>query len=143
MSDIYYFSEDIDFSLKDQKRISNWIEDAIKEEGYVLSEINYIFCSDSYLLNINQDFLDHDTYTDIITFDNSTEEGHVESDIYISVERVKENAASFKASFEEELHRVMIHGILHLLGWMDKTDEDKRNMRQKEDACISLLHQTN
>lgn len=140
MSGIHYFSEDIEFSLKNQKATSDWIRDVIRAEDHVLSEINYIFCSDSYLLKINQEFLDHDTYTDIITFDNSTEEGQVESDIYISVERVQENATSFKVDFEKELQRVMIHGVLHLLGWVDKTAEDKRKMRQKEDACISLLH---
>jgi rRNA maturation RNase YbeY len=139
MPQIHYFSEEVDFSLKSKTSITQWINDTIISEGFQLGEINYIFCSDNYLLNINQEYLDHDTYTDIITFDNSSEQGVIESDIYISVERVRENATELQLPFETELQRVMIHGVLHLLGWGDKSPDDKMRMREKEDACLSLL----
>lgn len=139
MPQIHYFSEEVDFSLKSKTSITQWINDIIISEGFQLGEINYIFCSDNYLLNINQEYLNHDTYTDIITFDNSLERGVIESDIYISVERVRENATELRLPFETELQRVMIHGVLHLLGWGDKSPDDKMRMREKEDACLSLL----
>ncbi|MEQ9300756.1 MAG: rRNA maturation RNase YbeY [Cyclobacteriaceae bacterium] len=143
MHNIHYFSEDIEFSLKDQPTISEWITDIISSNECQIEEVNYIFCSDEYLLGINKQYLNHDTYTDIITFDNSSEESLVESDIYISVDRVRENAAEFNISFDKELHRVMIHGVLHLLGWEDKSPDDKKRMTEKEDACLSLLSITN
>lgn len=143
MHNIHYFSEDIEFSLKDQPTISQWITDIITSNESQVEEVNYIFCSDEYLLGINKQYLNHDTYTDIITFDNSSEESSVESDIYISVDRVRENATEFNISFNKELHRVMIHGILHLLGWEDKSIDDKKRMREKEDACLSLLSISN
>lgn len=143
MNNIHYFSEDIEFSLKDQPTISQWITDIITSNESQVEEVNYIFCSDEYLLGINKQYLNHDTYTDIITFDNSSEESSVECDIYISVDRVRENATEFNISFNKELHRVMIHGILHLLGWEDKSIDDKKRMREKEDACLSLLSISN
>ncbi|MEP0985868.1 rRNA maturation RNase YbeY [Ekhidna sp.] len=136
---IEYFTEDIDFCLQDQPKTTSWISSIIQSNNQMLGELSYIFCSDDYLLQINKDHLSHDYYTDIITFDNSEEEGIIESDIFISVDRVKENAQTQNASFELELHRVMIHGILHLLGFSDKTPAEQKLMREKEDACLSLL----
>ena len=105
----------------------------------MLSNINYIFCSDDYLLTINQEHLNHDYYTDIITFDLSEKENNIESDIFISIDRVKENAKNNHVKFHIELYRVLIHGVLHLLGFNDKNEEEKLIMREKEDACLSLL----
>jgi rRNA maturation RNase YbeY len=100
--------------------------------------VNYIFCSDKYLLKINQDFLQHNTYTDIITFQYSAESEAVESDIYISVERVRENAQAFRVSFSRELYRVIFHGALHLCGYKDKSAKDAKVMREKEDYYVGL-----
>ena len=136
---INFFNEDIDFSISNPQACSDWISSIITSHQFSLEEINYIFCSDDYLLQINIDYLNHDYYTDIITFDNSEEPKVIESDIFISIERVKENAQEQSTLFEEELNRVMIHGVLHLLGYGDKTKEEKTVMREKEDACLSLL----
>lgn len=115
-----------------------WITHIIGEHKFLLSSLNYIFCTDKQLHEINLKYLGHDTYTDIITFDNSDEENIIESDIYISLDRVKENAEELKKSFDEELHRVLIHGVLHLLGYNDKTTDEKNAMREKENTCLSL-----
>lgn len=136
---INYFNEDIDFSLSNPHVQSEWIESIITSYRFELEEINYIFCSDEYLLKINRDHLDHDYYTDIITFDNSESPELIEADIFISIDRVQENAKSQNTTFLDELNRVMIHGVLHLLGFGDKSEEEKRLMREKEDACLSLL----
>lgn len=136
---ITFFSEDIAFQLSDEPAIVNWIETIIKNHTYDLGELNFIFCSDSYLHKINLEYLDHDTFTDIITFDNAEEEGIIEGDIFISIDRIEENAQQFETSFENELFRVIIHGVLHLLGFSDKTPEEKEGMRKNEDACLSLL----
>ena len=136
---INFFSEDIDFSLSNPHIHTECISSIISSHKYSLEEINYIFCSDEYLLKINREHLNHDYYTDIITFDNSEDTHVIESDIFISIDRVKENAKNQKASFDHELNRVMIHGVLHLLGFGDKTEEEKKVMREKEDACLSLL----
>lgn len=138
MGSIHFFSEDIAFKPKSPRKVKAWISKSIVKEKASFKEINYIFCSDSYLLNLNKEYLNHNTLTDIITFDNSESKGEIEGDIYISVERVKDNAARFNVSFEEELHRVMIHGVLHLLGYKDKTASQKLLMRKKEEACLSL-----
>ncbi len=135
---IHFFTEDITYSIIKPRKTVSWIKAVIKKEKASLSEINYIFCSDKYLLSLNQQFLNHNTLTDIITFNNSTQEGVLEADIYISVERVKENADKFKVLFENEIHRVMIHGVLHLLGFKDKRPAEKALMRKKEEACLSL-----
>lgn len=105
-----------------------------------VGSINFIFCSDKYLLQLNQKYLNHNTYTDIITFDNSDSQHEISGDLYISVERVRENSKQFSGSFVIELQRVMIHGILHLLGYNDKSSKDKETMRNKEDYYLSLLH---
>jgi probable rRNA maturation factor len=133
---INFFEEDITYKLRDKIKVKKWITDAIVEEGCKLHELTYVFCSDEYLLKINQQYLDHDTYTDIITFDNSDEEGIITGDIFISIPRIKENAAKFSASETDELHRVIIHGALHLLGYKDKTPASKKKMTEKEDYYL-------
>jgi probable rRNA maturation factor len=139
MPKIHFFIEDITFKLSNPRKVVSWINNSIKSEGAVLASINYIFCSDEYLLDINRQYLNHNTYTDIITFDNSEEQNSIEGDIFISIERVKENAVKFNKSFESELHRVIIHGVLHLLGYSDKSSRKKAVMRKKEDTYLSLL----
>lgn len=140
MENIHFFEEDISFQLEEPNIIINWVQQIINQHQQSLEEINYIFCSDSYLLNINQEYLNHDTFTDIVTFNNSEESNKIESDIFISIDRIRENANSYNKSFEQELYRVMIHGVLHLLGFDDKTEEEKLVMREKEEACLSLLN---
>ena len=136
---INFFYEDTPFKLKQARKVSTWIKNVIKHEAHSLLELNYIFCSDIYLHKINKTYLGHDTYTDIITFDHKEQEDKViEGEIYISVDRVKENAVVYQKAFEEELHRVIIHGVLHLLGYGDKTAQEQKEMRKKEEACLSL-----
>lgn len=135
---IHFFSEDIAYILKEKTLIRKWIKNSISLENSKLREINIVFCSDNYLLEINQQYLKHNTFTDIITFDNSELDGVIEGDIYISIERVRENAAKFQVNERDELHRVIIHGVLHLLGYTDKTREKKRIMTGKEDHYLSL-----
>ena len=139
---IRFFAEGHDFKLCHPRKTSTWIKKIINKERYHPGEVNYIFCTDAYLLSINQQYLRHNSLTDIITFDYSLEgEGKlISGDIYISTERVEENANTFARPFDEELHRVIIHGILHLLGYSDKTGLDKVLMRKKEEACLSLRH---
>ena len=134
---IRFFYEEVDFKLKHPTLVRKWITETAKKEKRQLSEINYIFCSDNYLLSLNQDYLKHNTLTDIITFDNS-EGSVIAGEIYISIERVNENATKYDSELTEELHRVMIHGILHLCGYKDKRPLDKTLMRKKEDAYLSL-----
>ena len=131
------FNYETDFILDNEKKETAWIENSILNEGYKLGEINYIFCDDAYLLNLNRDFLNHDTYTDIISFDYSVGK-QINGDIFISIERVKENAVSYNTEFQNELKRVMIHGILHYCGYKDKDVTDKKIMRSKEDYYLSL-----
>jgi len=134
---INFYSE-TDFELKNPKEISQWISTIILNEGFEEGEISYIFCDDEYLLKLNVEFLQHDTFTDIISFDNSL--GRlINGDIYISVTRVKENAHTFSNTFLNELHRVIIHGILHYCGFKDKTEKDSKQMRNKEEEALSLL----
>ena len=129
-----FYSEN-DFVLPLKEELSDWISSVVREESRELGEVSYVFCDDEFLLRINQDFLNHDTYTDIITFDYSLG-NQVNSEIYISTERVKENAENYGASFDDELHRVMIHGILHLCGYGDKTDDEKSVMRNRENQAL-------
>jgi probable rRNA maturation factor len=138
MNSIHFFSEAINFKLPHPRKTTVWINLVAKKEKRTIKEINYIFCSDEYLLQLNQGFLHHKTLTDIITFDNSEGKKALEGEIYISIERVKENALKFKTDFEDELHRVMIHGVLHLIGYKDKKPSEKALMRKKEEACLSL-----
>ncbi|HVS94761.1 MAG TPA: rRNA maturation RNase YbeY [Mucilaginibacter sp.] len=138
MPSINFFEEDIHFDLKNKIKVKTWVKSVIQAEGYGLQDLNYIFCSDEYLLQINRQYLDHDTYTDIITFDNSVTEGLIEGDIFISIDRVRENAEKFQTGETNELHRVIIHGALHLLGYKDKTPTDKTLMTEKEDHYLTL-----
>lgn len=138
LKDISFFSEDIDFTLKDKAKVRSWIGDTIKSEGFKrVSELSFVFCSDDYLLAINKQYLNHDTYTDIVTFDSSDEEDVIAGDIFISIERIRENAAQFGVTEREELHRVIIHGVLHLCGYYDKKKEDKELMTAKENEYLS------
>ena len=142
MPSINFFEEDIQFRLKNKNKLKEWIKSTIGAEGYKLHELNYIFCSDQYLLQINQQYLDHDTYTDIITFDNSDKEKVITGDIFISIERIRENALKFGSGEENELHRVIIHGALHLLGYQDKKAESKKIMTGKEDHYLGVRNFT-
>ena len=133
------FDYETDFNIPNEADFSKWISEVITSESYVLGEINYVFSDDAYLHKINVEYLDHDTLTDIITFDNSIGK-MIHSDIVISVERVADNAKDFNVSFEEELKRVVIHGVLHLCGYKDKSDEEDALMRQKENEKIKMFH---
>lgn len=139
MPKINFFTEDISFNLKQRIHIRNWIQKVILSKGAKLNKINYIFCSDEYLKAVNIEYLNHDYYTDIITFDNSEEENQLEGDIYISIDRVRENSQQFGKAFENELQRVMIHGILHLIGYGDKSEEEAEQMRHEEEASLLLF----
>ena len=136
---IINFHSENDFELQEEKSFDTWIRKVISTEEKQLGEINYIFCDDHYLYKINLKFLDHDTYTDIISFDNS-EGDELNGDIFISTDRVTENAKEYNVDFSDELKRVMIHGILHLCGYGDKTESEAALMRQKEDEKIELFH---
>ena len=138
MPSIKFFTEDVDFKLPHPRKTSSWIKSTIQKEKKKLSALSYIFCSDEYLYNINVEYLRHKTYTDIITFDTSDGSGQIEGDIFISIDRIKENAEKLSIPFDEELHRVVIHGALHLIGYSDKTTTQKSTMRKKEDAYLSL-----
>ena len=133
------FNFENDFEFANTELYVNWISLVVTSESYVLGEINYIFCNDDYLHKINLEYLNHDTLTDIITFDNTVGKV-INSDIFISTERVKDNANDYNVSFHDELLRVMIHGILHLCGYKDKTDTQATLMRSKEDEKIQLFH---
>ena len=130
------FNYETEFSLEHTDQISEWISKAITEENCKEGEINYIFCSDDYLHKLNVDFLDHDTLTDVISFDYSLGK-ELHGDIYISVDRVKENALDFKTLFKDEISRVIIHGVLHYCGYKDKNDEDEKMMRSKEEFYLA------
>jgi rRNA maturation RNase YbeY len=137
MPAIHFFEEDIAYKLKQKTAVRNWITETIQAEGYKLKELTYIFCSDNYLLQINQQYLDHDTYTDIVTFDNSNIAQTITGDIFISIDRIRENAIRFGVTEADELHRVIIHGALHLLGYKDKSPADKKKMTLKEDFYLN------
>lgn len=134
---INFFSESVDFEINNKKNTSIWITDSIQAENKSIGEINYIFCSDDYLLNLNQEYLNHDTFTDIITF-NYVKDETISGDLFISIDRIHENAKTAQVDFEHELHRVMIHGILHLIGYDDKSPSDAQEIRAKEDFYLAL-----
>lgn len=134
---ISFSNQNIEFSLPDQNRVKEWISTLIKRHGMSVGNIGYLFCDDSFLLEANNKYLNHDTLTDIITFDY-VNGNLVSGDIMISVERVSDNSVTFGVPFTDELHRVIIHGILHLLGQGDKTDDEARIMRQREDEALAL-----
>jgi probable rRNA maturation factor len=136
---IKFFVEQIDFSLKAKRNLHTWLLGVALSEKHQVSALNYIFCSDEYLLDINKQYLNHNYYTDVITFDNSDDDNEeIEGDIFISIDRVKDNALENKSTFARELHRVMVHGLLHLLGYRDKSEEEILEMREKEEAYLSL-----
>ncbi|MDP4281010.1 MAG: rRNA maturation RNase YbeY [Bacteroidota bacterium] len=133
---IQFFTEDVFFRLKGKIAIRQWLINAIKEEKKKPWYLNFIFCSDAYLLEINKTYLKRDTLTDIITFPYSDNLEIISGDIFISIERVKENSESFKQTFDTELKRIMIHGVLHLIGYDDKSKEDKKIMTEMEDHYL-------
>jgi rRNA maturation RNase YbeY len=133
---ISFSTVELNYKLKNKLNVKKWIKTIIETEGKVAGEIAYVFCSDEYLGTMNEKYLNHDTLTDIITFDYS-EKGILSGDIFISIERVKENAGSFNATFDAELGRVMAHGVLHLSGYKDKTPDHKKLMRSKEDFYLA------
>ena len=133
------FNYELDFKLKNEEEISQWISSVISTEEFKEGDINYIFCDDDYLHKLNVEFLNHDTLTDIISFDYTVGK-KLHGDIFISVDRVKENAKDFKVSFKDELHRVLVHGVLHYCGYNDKTDKDAQLMRDKENYYLSQLN---
>lgn len=135
---IHFFSEDIPFQLANKLRRKRWLKQLASAAGFQIKELNYIFCSDEYLYQMNVDYLNHDTYTDIITFDNAEKTNELEGDIFISVDRVRENAKTVQVSEEVELTRVLSHGLLHLMGYKDKTKEQASLMRSKEEEAIEL-----
>jgi probable rRNA maturation factor len=134
---IYFFKANVAFRFQEKSKIPNWIKKVVKREGGKLASLNIVFCSDKYLLNINRQFLKHDYLTDIITFDYPGD--GITGEIYISTDRVLENSKTLKVSFEQELRRVIIHGVLHLLGYKDKTVAQKKVIRKKEDDCLALF----
>ncbi|ASV30224.1 rRNA maturation RNase YbeY [Maribacter cobaltidurans] len=133
------FNFETDFKLSNPEKYIDWIQSICKSEGYQAGELNYIFCDDNYLLNLNQQYLDHNTLTDIITFDYTAGK-IISGDIYISVDRVRENGDLYHVPFENELLRVMSHGILHLAGYKDKKEEHIKEMRSKEEEKIKMFH---
>ena len=134
---IRFFTEDCSVVLKNRALLRDWFINTARAEGNCIKELNYVFCSDSYLLEMNQLYLKHDTYTDIITFDNSETDMKVLGDIFISIDRIRENAKNFGVTETDELHRVMIHGLLHLLGYGDKSKTEKAKMTEKENYYLA------
>lgn len=133
------FNYESDFSLEQEEVYASWIETIVESENKILGEISYIFCDDEYLHSINMQYLNHDTLTDIISFDY-TEGDIISGDIFVSIERVEDNAKDFNVSFDEELKRVLAHGVLHYCGFKDKSEEDALLMRTKEEEKIKLFH---
>lgn len=133
------FNYETDFQLENETQFSDWISRVILSENKKEGDINYIFCDDEYILEINKQYLDHDYYTDIISFDYSVG-NELNGDIFVSIDRIKENATDFNATFDDELKRVIIHGILHYCGYKDKSEEDEALMRSKEDEKTKMFH---
>lgn len=134
------FASQNEFELGSESNTERWLKSVALKEGYGIGELNYVFCDDEYLLDLNKRYLDHDTFTDIITFDY-TENDEINGEVYISIDRVGENAETYNASFDDELNRVMVHGLLHLCGYADKTEEEKAGMRSKENEYLKLADQ--
>ncbi len=132
------FNYETDFKLENESEIANWIVRCIVDLGYKVGEINYVFCDDEYLHKLNVEYLNHDTFTDIISFDYTLGK-ELSGDIFISIERVKENAIKYNQTLDNELNRVIIHGVLHYMGYKDKSDLEKEQMRAKEDECLSKI----
>lgn len=136
---INIFTEGVKFSLTDKNEFDKWINNVIESEGKSAGIINFIFCNDDYLLKLNREFLNHDYFTDIVTFDNSESENEITGDIYISLERVRENALKMSESVDRELSRVVVHGVLHLIGYNDSNKKEIIMMRKKEDQYITKI----
>ena len=136
MPKISYHFLNVNTTFTNRRKLKSFIESIFNKENHQLSALTYIFCTDDYLLGINKQFLNHDTYTDIVTFTLSNPKQPIEGEIYISIDRVTENAITHKATFLQELHRVIFHGALHLCGYTDKTKAAKVVMRQMEDRCL-------
>ncbi len=133
------FNYETNFSLNNEEKLKNWISKCIKNYNFTEGEINFIFCNDKYLYKLNTEFLKHHTFTDIISFDYTLGK-LLSADIFISIERVKENAKKYTQTFDNELYKVLIHGILHCVGYTDKKEEEKKEMRKQENKCVELLH---
>jgi probable rRNA maturation factor len=136
---IHYFAEDVKFPKLQKRETSGWIKGTIISEGKSVGDISFIFCSDDYLLEVNKKYLEHDYYTDVITFDY-VDKGKISGDIFISVDRIKENAKQFSTTFDNELNRILVHGVLHLLGFKDKSVKGKKIMTEKEDLYLNILN---
>ena len=138
MASIHFFSEDVSFQLKNKNAVRKWLKSVIIYEQHSLLTLNYIFCSDAYLLEINTKYLNHNYFTDVITFDNSSSE-LLEGDIFISIDRIFDNSTKFNSTFDFELFRVMVHGLLHLLGYNDHSNSEIAQIRLKENYYLSLI----
>lgn len=136
---IHFFKEKVLFRFSKKEQIIQWLSSTASKEGFKIRNLNYIFCSDAHILKMNKDYLGHNYFTDIITFDNGIEKKIIEGDIYISVDTVKNNSVRFNTTFNDELHRVMIHGLLHLLGYKDKKENEKSKMRMTEDKYLAYF----
>ncbi|GMQ30140.1 rRNA maturation RNase YbeY [Algoriphagus confluentis] len=136
---IQFFTEDIEFNLPDKRKRKAWLKTLANAEDFKIGDLNYIFCSDEHLYQINLEYLKHKTYTDIITFDNSEQKELIEGDIFISIERIRENAQKEKVSETDELSRVISHGLFHLMGYQDKTKKQAEEMRIQENQAIDLF----
>lgn len=136
---INFFNEDIDFKFKDKNNFKVWLKKVSEKEGFRITDLNYIFCSDQYLHKVNLEYLNHDTYTDIITFDNSEDESTIEGDIFVSIERITDNSKTLNTLFDEEIKRVIVHGLLHLCGHDDLLIEDKTEMRRLESKYMLIF----
>lgn len=136
---IRFFNEDVDYKLPHKQKTRQWLTQQTSQEGYRIGELNYIFCSDEYVLQVNRDYLQHDYYTDIITFDQREEDDKLEGDIFISVDRVADNAQQLGIAPELEMRRVLAHGLLHLCGYGDKSEAEATAMRQHEENWINVF----
>ncbi len=136
---ITFFKQEVSFRLNKKDHLIKWITSAAKKENFAITELNYIFCTDPFLKKMNVKFLKHNYFTDIITFDNSIEKGKIIGDIFISIDTVRINAKQYETTFDDELHRVMIHGLLHLTGYSDKSPMKQKEMRRMEDFWLKKL----
>jgi len=134
---VSFFTADVSYTIRSKNLIRKWLQGLISKEGKRVGQLGIILCSDEYLWNLNKDFLNHRTYTDIITFDQGVIEGEVSGELYISLERIRDNAKKFNVSVKDELHRVMVHGVLHLCGYGDKTPREKTRMTAKENEYLT------
>jgi probable rRNA maturation factor len=135
---IKFFNADVNFTLRDKTEIRSWLLKVAAKEGYKINLLNIIFCSDEYLYKMNVEYLRHNTYTDIITFDQSEEDGNISGELYLSIDRIRENAKILEINLRDEVHRVIVHGLLHLCGYVDKTASKKAEMSEREDYSLSL-----